>query len=202
LQLIDETTRSGGMVLDCGAGFRPSRMRNVINLEISKYRSTDVLAAGEKLPFADASFDAVLSLAVLEHVRDPFACAREMLRVVKPGGKIMCAVPFLQPEHHFPGHFYNMTQTGLENLFGGHAALISAEVPPHGHPIFAVQWILRDYLAGLTPDAQHAFSAMTIGQAAALNPAEFLSSEMARSLSPDATQKIACLNTLVFQRPP
>src|ERR1700731_4554341 len=85
LALIADTTSKGGVVLDCGAGLRSSRTPNVINLEISNYRSTDMLAAGEALPFKDASFDAVLSLAVLEHVRDPFACAREMLRVVKPG---------------------------------------------------------------------------------------------------------------------
>jgi SAM-dependent methyltransferase len=201
LALIDETTRKGGVVLDCGAGFRSSRLPNVINLEISNYRSTDMLAAGEALPFKDASFDAILSLAVLEHVRDPFACAREMLRVVKPGGQIMCSVPFLQPEHNFPGHFYNMTQTGLRNLFGDAAELVSAEVPPHGHPIFAVQWILRDYLAGLPEHVKGEFSAMTIGQAAALEPARFLTSQAAIRLSPEAAQTIACLNTLVFRRP-
>jgi hypothetical protein len=185
--LVDEVTQAGGMVLDCGAGSRPMRMRNVINLEIVAYRSTDILSAGERLPFKDASFDAILSLAVLEHVRDPFACAREMLRVIKPGGRIMCSVPFLQPEHNFPGHFYNMTQTGLENLFAGKAELVSADVPLHGHPIFAVQWILRDYLAGLPEPARARFAAMTIGEAAALPP--------------DVLRRIACLNTLVFRRP-
>jgi SAM-dependent methyltransferase len=201
LALITETTRKGGTVLDCGAGFRSSRMPNVINLEISNYRSTDMLAAGEALPFKDASFDAVLSLAVLEHVRDPFACAREMLRVVKPGGQIMCSVPFLQPEHNFPGHFYNMTQTGLSNLFEGAVELMSAEVPPHGHPIFAVQWILREYISGLPAHVQNEFAAMTIGEAASLDPARFLTNRAATMLSEAASQRIACLNTLVFRRP-
>lgn len=199
LELIDEVTKNGGVVLDCGAGSRSARTANVINLEIVAYRSTDILSAGERLPFKDASFDAILSLAVLEHVRDPFACAREMLRIIKPGGKIMCSVPFLQPEHNFPGHFYNMTQTGLQNLFAGNADLVSAEVPLHGHPIFAVQWILRDYLAALPDAVRETFARMTIGEVASRNPADQLAHDFATALSPAALRRIACLNTLVFR---
>ncbi len=45
------------------------------------------------LPFADASFDVVLSMGVLEHVQDDAASLRELRRVVKPGG--LCLVFFL-----------------------------------------------------------------------------------------------------------
>src|SRR5579875_1810209 len=88
-----------GLVLDCGAGSKSEYLPNVVNLEIVAYPSTDVLAVGEYLPFADGSVDAVMSIAVLEHVRDPFRCAAELVRVLKPGGDLLCAVPFLQPLH-------------------------------------------------------------------------------------------------------
>lgn len=45
------------------------------------------------LPFDDASFDAVGSFTVLEHVMDPVITLREMVRVVKPGGRIVIACP-------------------------------------------------------------------------------------------------------------
>ncbi|MEK7541720.1 MAG: class I SAM-dependent methyltransferase, partial [Patescibacteria group bacterium] len=45
------------------------------------------------LPFADASFDAVSLLAVLEHLERPDAILREIRRVLRPGGTILITVP-------------------------------------------------------------------------------------------------------------
>jgi len=45
------------------------------------------------LPFADASFDAVLLLDVLEHIEDDRAVAREARRVARPGGVILVSTP-------------------------------------------------------------------------------------------------------------
>jgi demethylmenaquinone methyltransferase/2-methoxy-6-polyprenyl-1,4-benzoquinol methylase len=42
------------------------------------------------LPFADASFDAVTSGYLLRNVTDPEAAFREQMRVVRPGGSIVC----------------------------------------------------------------------------------------------------------------
>jgi SAM-dependent methyltransferase len=45
---------------------------------------------GENLPFRDNSFDLALSLDVLEHVEAPERILAEMLRVLKPGGVVLC----------------------------------------------------------------------------------------------------------------
>ena len=47
----------------------------------------------ESLPFADASFDVVTALDVVEHLDDDVAGLKEMHRVLKSGGKTLIFVP-------------------------------------------------------------------------------------------------------------
>jgi SAM-dependent methyltransferase len=56
-------------------------------------RSSVLRAAGEFLPYASASFDLVLSHEVLEHVADDRAAAAAILRVLRPGGRLILFVP-------------------------------------------------------------------------------------------------------------
>jgi SAM-dependent methyltransferase len=45
------------------------------------------------LPFPDASFDAVVSIEVIEHVEDQFAFLRELARIAKPGAPVIVTTP-------------------------------------------------------------------------------------------------------------
>jgi demethylmenaquinone methyltransferase/2-methoxy-6-polyprenyl-1,4-benzoquinol methylase len=47
-----------------------------------------VLAQAERLPFADASFDALTFTYLMRYVADPQATIRELARVVRPGGMV------------------------------------------------------------------------------------------------------------------
>ncbi|MCK9611999.1 MAG: class I SAM-dependent methyltransferase [Bacteroidales bacterium] len=153
-----------GLILDCGAGQRDIYYDNVVNLEIVDYDTTDVLAVGEQLPFKDNAFDALISLSVLEHVKDPFLCAKEIARVLKPGGELLCSVPFLQPYHGYPHHYYNMTSRGLENLFDGLLITDKTDISPYGLPIWSLTWILRNWANGLKDEAKEEFLRMKVSE--------------------------------------
>ncbi len=87
---------------------------------------------GEKLPFADASFDYVVSIEGIEHTENPFRFLRECARVLKSGGKLFLTTPnvsslqnrllFLITGSHDnpPGPI----RSDLPNLFMSHINLI------------------------------------------------------------------------------
>jgi SAM-dependent methyltransferase len=185
-----ELVAEGGLVLDAGAGLRPDYHDNVVNVDVVGYPTTDVRAVGERLPFADASFDAAISYAVLEHVRDPFACAAEIRRVVRPGGRLVVGVLFLFPYHGFPHHYYNMTMQGLTELFRPDFDIDRAWVPDSGLPIYMLTYILDRWVASLPEPIAERFRAMSVdelrGPAAA-----HLDQPYVRALSDDVNAELA-----------
>jgi len=71
------------------AGVTLAKDRGIRNLDF-------VQADGQRLPFADASFDWVFSHAVIEHVADAQRYLHECARVLKPGGSMyLSTAPYL-----------------------------------------------------------------------------------------------------------
>jgi SAM-dependent methyltransferase len=131
---------AGGLYLDLGCGIRPREeiRPNGIYLDAVHFRGVDVVNSRARLPLRDSSVDAVVSLAVFEHLPDPFAMAAELHRVLKPGGSIWIETAFLQPMHADPGHYFNMTIEGLRRVFS-RFALDAGGVLSHQNPSFALR---------------------------------------------------------------
>lgn len=72
------------------------------------------------LPFGDNSQEAILCIAVLEHVENPIRAVSEMHRVLKDGGYCFIYVPFLYYYHAERGYYkdyWRFTRDSLDILF-------------------------------------------------------------------------------------
>jgi SAM-dependent methyltransferase len=195
LALIDEST---GPILDVGCGFRPKYRDNVINLEMVPYPTTDVISSTEQLPFADDTFDLVISVAVLEHLRDPFTAARELKRVLRPGGRVFAAVPHLVPFHGYPSHYYNATVKGLSNLFTG-LDVERLDVPRSGSPIFLLTWMLQLWQNALPEEAAREFGRERVADLLG-DPESLMNRRFVQELPVEAQFKIAASTALVGRK--
>jgi SAM-dependent methyltransferase len=104
-----------GRGLNVGSG--PDRIdTRLIHLDLARRAATDCVADARFLPFSAATFDLVLSQETIEHVADPFQAVREMVRVLRPQGKIYLQVPFVIGYHPGPEDYWRFTRAGISEL--------------------------------------------------------------------------------------
>jgi SAM-dependent methyltransferase len=172
----------GDLVLDAGAGFGRHAFAlarcgaNVVALD---YASDEVAAtratfaamaeAGEideqrfvgglqgdatRLPFADGTFDRVITSEVLEHIPADISAIAEFTRVLKPGGTFAATVPTWLPEkinwmlsdqYHAPaavgGHVRIYSATELKAKLRGAGLAITGS--HHAHALHSPYWWLK-----------------------------------------------------------
>lgn len=114
--LFERVDGNAPLTLSVGGG--PYRVGpDEITLNIGLFPNVDVVADAHDIPVADNTFDAVFSLAVLEHVADPYRVASEMVRVLKPGGVLYTEIPFIFFFHGYPTDYTRFTREGIRRLF-------------------------------------------------------------------------------------
>jgi 2-polyprenyl-3-methyl-5-hydroxy-6-metoxy-1,4-benzoquinol methylase len=119
--LLDERVPRGSAFLDigCGTGAMSQELQRrgfvasvdfeYMALQYIRTRGlkAPVQASAELLPFRSGVFDAVTALDVIEHLDDDAGAAREIERILKPGGIAFVTVPafrFLWSEHDIALH--------------------------------------------------------------------------------------------------
>lgn len=96
----------GKVILDvpCGEGAFSKRMLekgadvfsadclNILKIPHPQFSLVDM---NERLPYADATFDAVVCIDGIEHIERPFDFIRECQRIIRPGGALIISTPNL-----------------------------------------------------------------------------------------------------------
>ncbi len=97
------------------------------------------------LPFKDGAFDHALLINVLEHIFNHRQLLSETVRIVKPKGSVIIAVPFLFPIHPSPNDYWRYSKQTLEKECA-HAGLTITKIVPLGTGVFSVRYVLLDRL--------------------------------------------------------
>ncbi|HEY9526418.1 MAG TPA: class I SAM-dependent methyltransferase [Anaerolineales bacterium] len=143
--------RIKGRILEngCGVGMYVEHLSafggTVIGLEYDFERADEarknsphiINAAGEFVPLPLSTFDLILSHEVLEHVQDDRAAVCEMIRTLKPGGRVLLFVPnrgypfethgiYWNGKYHFGNKlFVNYLPRALRNRLAPHVRVYS-----------------------------------------------------------------------------
>jgi SAM-dependent methyltransferase len=127
-----------GKVLDIGAGHfdRYSRLftyDSYTKTDITPHSNVELVCTAYDIPMPDSSYDSVVCTQVYEHLADPVMAAREMYRVLKPGGFAVVTVPQMNEIHEAPHDYYRYTKFGLGALFSGAGFEIVEMLQRGGH---------------------------------------------------------------------
>ncbi len=127
------------VLLDVGAGAGEFRelFTGFKYIGVDFYPHPDVALIADitkPLPLQDHSCDIIILSNVLEHTPEPEVIIRECARILKVGGLLLGAVPFLTKIHQEPYDFLRYTNFMLERLMKSNN-LKNIEVLPLGKPL-------------------------------------------------------------------
>lgn len=114
---------AGANVLDAGAGdahlAKAFRAQEYIAMDLrprpSRY-PIFLCADLHYIPLATESIDYVVSIQVLEHVKNPQQVLHEVARVLRAGGSACFSVPQADPEHEQPYDYFRFTSFSLAEM--------------------------------------------------------------------------------------
>ncbi|MCU1485667.1 MAG: Methyltransferase type 11 [Actinomycetia bacterium] len=122
--------------------------------EIPEGRISPANGDALRLPFADGTFDRIIASEVMEHIPDDHAAAKELTRVLRPGGTIAVTIPAwfpervcwaLNDEYHAPfvrgGHVRIYSRGVIKAVLRG--AGLKPTAAHHAHALHSPYWWLK-----------------------------------------------------------
>jgi len=182
-EFIAQANRAEGNILEIGsrqvcAGGQGKRALfpncAYTGFDYYKDENTDVVGDAHRLSnYFSREFDAVFSLAVLEHLAMPWVVAAEINKVLKPGGLTFHSTHFAFPVHERPWDFWRYTDQSLRVLFspplGFEVVRCEFDTPARMHPDTP-----REDLLGLPLEAVWVGISVLARKTADIDPTKFV----------------------------
>ncbi|MBL8050101.1 MAG: class I SAM-dependent methyltransferase [Anaerolineales bacterium] len=136
------------LILDVGSGHGDFAQiftnRKYLAVDIVPYPEVDLACdLGEVVPFKEGTFDLLVLMNVLEHVYHFHKLLDSMFYLLKPGGSLVIAVPFMIKVHQAPFDFYRYTHYTLVDFAKEHGFEVTL-LEGYYDPIFFVGESMRN----------------------------------------------------------
>ena len=141
-KFLSQYDMKSDVILNVGAGTFCYH-KEIINLDIRKYDSVDIVGDITTLDMLENSVDAIVNIAMLEHVPNPADFVKKFHYVLKKGGKAFIFIPFMQGYHASPDDYQRYTFEGIKNL----CSEFSIEKLIVGGPTSGLLWVLQEWLS-------------------------------------------------------
>jgi SAM-dependent methyltransferase len=184
---------AGMRVLDAGsgegygAGFLAGTARSVVGAELEAwvaaraaglYRDASFVTCDLAMPpWRAGSFDAVVSLQVIEHVPDPSAFLAACARATRPGGVLVLATPnritFSPDGVVNPFHIVEFSPSELRDAVAAHFDEVEMLGVHHGSRIRMLERIVGPFTARLLKSAPEKWPAWLHAFVRGIRPADF-----------------------------
>lgn len=148
---LSKITLSGN-VIDLGGGKRAEYHKlfqgtfSITTANIAEKSQPDILCdLEEPIPAKDEAFDGALLINVLEHIYEYRQLLSETARILRPGGQVVIAVPFMMPYHGSPRDFHRYSKDTLGRALSG-VGFIDIRIEALGTGVSAARWLFMQRL--------------------------------------------------------
>lgn len=124
--LREHAPLSGGPVLEVGSkqygsttSLRDLYTDEYVGVDMEEGLGVDVVVDLSRTigPLQEGHFGLVICSSVLEHVDLPYAMADNLVRLLKPGGRLYISVPWVWRYHAYPDDYWRFSWRGIQMLF-------------------------------------------------------------------------------------
>lgn len=155
VEMVSEMVDDSKKLLDAGAGecqYKPYfRHMNYVSQDLCigdkdwDFSQIDIKSEIYDIPVEDESFDYILCMEVMEHLKYPHKAFKEFSRILRHGGKLFVVCPLTWAEHQIPHDYFRYTQYALKMLADDNGFEVEKIEPMGGRYIVLSQIIYETF---------------------------------------------------------